>query len=133
MAGDLADVYLRFEGKNTQEETLEGDCTDLKHPGKDTTDANGNTIKGGWIQIKSFSFGFGFETASSKAVGKSKPGMNRELYDYYRKQGLSPAAAEEAASRPQQTTATPEKKDKAKETKEWGHSHALIFERASAS
>ena len=67
MAGELADVYLRFAGKNTQEETLEGDCTDLKHPGKDTTDANGKVIKGGWIQIKSFSFGFGFETPNSKA------------------------------------------------------------------
>lgn len=43
MPEDLPDVYLRFEG-------FEGECRDANHLGKD-----------GWITIKSFSFGFGFD------------------------------------------------------------------------
>jgi type VI protein secretion system component Hcp len=46
MAEALADVYLRLEG-------LKGECTDGAHPGKD-----------GWIQIKSFNFGFGMKEGS---------------------------------------------------------------------
>jgi type VI protein secretion system component Hcp len=43
MAGDIADVYLKFEG-------FAGECRDEQHPGDE-----------GWITIKSFNFGFGFE------------------------------------------------------------------------
>jgi type VI protein secretion system component Hcp len=43
MAGDIPDVYLRFEG-------FTGECNDFKHPGDD-----------GWITVQSFSFGFGFQ------------------------------------------------------------------------
>jgi len=49
MAGDIADVYLRFDG-------FTGECNDLKHPGGE-----------GWITIKSFSFGFGFQGKDSAA------------------------------------------------------------------
>src|SRR5579859_850516 len=47
MAGDIPDVYLRFEG-------FEGECNDEDHPGED-----------GWITIKSFNFGFGFQGADA--------------------------------------------------------------------
>jgi type VI protein secretion system component Hcp len=43
MAGDIPDVYLRFHG-------FTGECNDLKHPGDK-----------GWITVKSFNFGFGFQ------------------------------------------------------------------------
>ena len=47
MAGEIPDVYLRFEG-------FEGECNDKKHPGKE-----------GWITVKSFNFGFGMQGADS--------------------------------------------------------------------
>jgi len=46
MADALADVYVRLEG-------FTGECTDDQHPGED-----------GWIQIKSFNFGFGMREGS---------------------------------------------------------------------
>jgi type VI protein secretion system component Hcp len=46
MAEALADVYVRLKG-------MKGECTDSAHPGKD-----------GWIQIKSFNFGFGMKEGS---------------------------------------------------------------------
>src|ERR1051325_9540360 len=49
MAEALPDVYVRLEG-------LKGECTDDAHPGKD-----------GWIQIKSFNFGFGMKEGSWEA------------------------------------------------------------------
>ncbi len=47
MAGEIADVYLKFEG-------LTGECNDEDHPGED-----------GWITIKSFNFGFGFQASDA--------------------------------------------------------------------
>jgi len=49
MAGDIPDVYMRFEG-------FEGECQDLQHPGEK-----------GWITIKNFTFGFGFPGADAAA------------------------------------------------------------------
>ena len=46
MAEALADVYVRLDG-------FTGECTDDKHPGDK-----------GWIQIKSFNFGFGMKEGS---------------------------------------------------------------------
>src|SRR5690242_13145011 len=46
MADALADVYVKLEG-------MKGECTDDAHPGDD-----------GWIQIKSFNFGFGMKEGS---------------------------------------------------------------------
>jgi len=46
MSEALADVYVRLEG-------TKGECTDAAHPGDK-----------GWIQIKSFSFGFGMHEGS---------------------------------------------------------------------
>lgn len=49
MAGDIPDVYLRFQDPN---QDFTGECNDSKHPGAE-----------GWITVKSFSFGFGFQGA----------------------------------------------------------------------
>jgi type VI protein secretion system component Hcp len=46
MAEALADVYVKLDG-------FTGECTDDQHPGDD-----------GWIQIKSFNFGFGMKEGS---------------------------------------------------------------------
>jgi type VI protein secretion system component Hcp len=56
MAGDIPDVYLKFDG-------FTGECNDSKHPGDE-----------GWITVQSFSFGFGFQGsdgASSDNQGDS--------------------------------------------------------------
>jgi type VI protein secretion system component Hcp len=52
MAGDLPDVYLRFEGYT-------GSCMDVDHPGTD-----------GWIGIKNLTFGFGFPGKDKDAAKK---------------------------------------------------------------
>jgi type VI protein secretion system component Hcp len=46
MADAIADVYVRLDG-------MKGECTDASHPGSK-----------GWIQIKSFNFGFGMKEGS---------------------------------------------------------------------
>lgn len=56
MAGDIPDVYLKFEG-------LTGECNDLKHPGSD-----------GWITVKSFKFGFGFAGKDGAADDEENDG-----------------------------------------------------------
>jgi len=64
MAGEIADVYLRFVG-------FTGECRDDKHKGDL-----------GWITIKSFNFGFGFQgkdassgdQAARAAAGNGAPG-----------------------------------------------------------
>ena len=50
MAEGLPDIYFKFEGEGLQGDKLKGETNDDKHRGAD-----------GWIQIKSFNFGFGFE------------------------------------------------------------------------
>lgn len=71
MAGDIPDVYLRFDG-------FTGECNDLNHTGED-----------GWITVKAFSFGFGLQgadgasgeeddsasSAAAPATGNGKPGQ----------------------------------------------------------
>lgn len=61
MAGDIADVYLKFQGL-TGESNLIGECNDVKHPGE-----------GGWITIKSFNFGFGFQGLDGSADDEEEP------------------------------------------------------------
>jgi len=51
MAEALADVYVRLDG-------MKGECTDASHPGQK-----------GWIQIKSFNFGFGMKEGSWEGGG----------------------------------------------------------------
>jgi len=59
MAEALADVYVRLDG-------FTGECTDDKHPGDK-----------GWIQIKSFNFGFGMKEGSwEESNSKSATGGN---------------------------------------------------------
>lgn len=56
MAGDIPDVYLRFDG-------FTGECNDLNHQGED-----------GWITVKSFSFGFGFQGSDGTVDEDDDPG-----------------------------------------------------------
>jgi len=74
VANDLPDVYLKFEGdpylespgspppaldENNPKIFLKGECMDDDHPGDK-----------GWIQIKSFDFGFGLDGAGKKPAAK---------------------------------------------------------------
>jgi type VI protein secretion system component Hcp len=59
MAEALADVYVKLDG-------FTGECTDDQHPGDE-----------GWIQIKSFNFGFGMKEGSwEESSSKSTTGGN---------------------------------------------------------
>src|SRR4051812_22125917 len=104
MAGELPDVYLRFQHED-EEPIGEGDCTDDQHLGED-----------GWIEIKSFSFGFGFETPASKSAakkftpkGKTPEEMQKEFAAHMARQ-QQPQAGDSAGH-------------------EWGQSGALNFEK----
>ena len=55
MADTISDVYLKIQGVG-----LIGECSDLKHPGKD-----------GWIGISSFGFSFSFDDKSPGQAGAS--------------------------------------------------------------
>ena len=57
MAEALPDVYVKLQD-------VPGECTDEAHPGKD-----------GWIQIKSFNFGFGMKDSAIDS-STSSPGRN---------------------------------------------------------
>jgi type VI protein secretion system component Hcp len=59
MAEALADVYVRLEG-------FTGECTDDQHAGDD-----------GWIQIKSFNFGFGMKEGSWDNPDSTAASSNR--------------------------------------------------------
>src|SRR5260370_28889495 len=59
MAEALADVYVRLEG-------FTGECTDDQHSGED-----------GWIQIKSFNFGFGMKEGSWDNPDSTAASSNR--------------------------------------------------------
>ncbi|MEO8428652.1 MAG: type VI secretion system tube protein Hcp [Verrucomicrobiota bacterium] len=99
MAEGLPDVYLRFSG-------LRGESMDDKHLGKD-----------GWIQIKSFNFGFGFSDkkgTSASGVGISKAKTPEEL-----KKELDQTKKEVDALK---------KKPAGKDKQGWGHSGALDFQ-----
>src|SRR5215472_13103291 len=75
MAGDLPDVYLRFEkDPDASSADFIGSCMDSHHPGQDSPDPDNpnQTIKGGWISIKNFSFGFGFPGKDKDAAQKKK-------------------------------------------------------------
>jgi len=121
MAGDLQDIYVRFEGENTQEKALKGDSMDAAHRGDD-----------GWIQIRSFSFGCGFQTKDEKA-SHDIDNIKRKFYS-----GKPLSASErkrlEDADKEQQAD---KKQDKGKkEKKEWGKAtdkSALEFERVQLS
>ena len=78
MAGDIPDVYLRFEG-------FVGECNDLKHPGSD-----------GWITVKAFNFGFGFAGQDAAAdeddeQEESSPPSNNSAIPGAQGQGRTPA------------------------------------------
>jgi type VI protein secretion system component Hcp len=107
MAGELPDVYLKFEAEDSDVD-LEGDCADHDHPGEE-----------GWTEIKSFSFGFGFQTSASKAApAKLNPrGMNEK--------------AQIKALTEQLNTMQREKSDDS--SHEWGQCGALNFEKCRIS
>src|SRR5438874_10657699 len=77
MAGELPDIYLQFVRDGSP--PLTGGSMDYDHPGEEPEparkDLDNEPIQGGWIQIKSFSFGFGFETEASKAAKKGALGQ----------------------------------------------------------
>lgn len=58
MADALADVYVRLDG-------MKGECTDSFHPGDK-----------GWIQIKSFEFGFGMKEGSWESGSTTDTGSS---------------------------------------------------------
>ena len=90
------DVYIQFKG-------LEGECRDDQHAGKD-----------GWVQIKSFSFGFGLE-------GKPSSGPKEVAV-----KGKNP---EEALKAAHARISALEKNSHQEKTKQgWGKSGALKFE-----
>jgi type VI protein secretion system component Hcp len=101
VASDLPDVYLRFLGK-WGSGPLKGECMDEKHPGE-----------AGWIQIKSFSFGFGVpETGDSFQAKTGKAKTQAEI---------NKEAAEKKAA----------EKKKQKDSESWGKSGPLNFDKFS--
>ena len=106
MASDTPDVYLRFDGL-WGDEPLQGECMDEKHPGTD-----------GWIQIHSFSFGFGADEATESSEART-----REPATPNRTQGNQAAAPRTRA--PRATAAT----RSGLET--WGKSGPLNFDKFS--
>ena len=115
---DLPDVYVRFQHED-EEPIGEGDCTDLQHLGED-----------GWIEIQSFSFGFGFNTPAGQAArvtprkfvpkGKTIEDMQKEF-----------AALVNAQQQQQQQQ---QERDSASSgSHEWGQSGALNFEKCKIS
>ena len=72
MADNLPDVYLRFEG-------IKGESMDSIYPGEAPP---GDSRQDGWMQIKSFTFGFGW---GGTAAGGADPASKTK--------GAAPAAA----------------------------------------
>jgi len=105
VASDLPDVYLRFVGE-WDGEALVGQCMDDRHPGED-----------GWIQIISFSFGFGAEEKGD--AFEPKTGTPKKQ---------TPA---QIAQEKKDKQAAEEKKKK--DLKSWGTSGPLNFDRFSFS
>ena len=105
MASDLADVYLRFVGEEDKP-FCQGDCTDDKHPGEN-----------GWIQIKSFSFGFGAEDKGDAFESKTKDSKTKTQAEKDKE------AAEKKAA----------EKKKKKDVESWGKSGPLNFDKFSFS
>jgi type VI protein secretion system component Hcp len=113
MAEGLADIYLKLEGESLQGNKLKGECNDEQHRGED-----------GWIQIKSFNFGFGFE--GEHGHPDQRPGQKID--------GKDPAAqlkALQAQNQALQKQVNAQGKDKDKDKKKWGQSGALKFEKIS--
>ena len=147
MAGELPDIYLQFVRDG---DPLIGGSMDYDHPGKEPKDGrkvrDGEPIHGGWIQIKNFSFGFGFETEASKSAknaallsGKAPqhPGSkatNKQLQAYY--EARDRYDKQRDANAKQRDANNAKSKDKSKEKdkdKQWGHAGAMNFRKCSIS
>ncbi len=112
MAEGLPDIYLKFEGESLQGNKLKGECNDDKHRGDD-----------GWIQIKSFNFGFGFEGGPHGDPGM-RPGEQLD--------GKDDAAKLKALQAQNKALMDKMKADKdSKKKQSWGQSGALKFDKIS--
>jgi type VI protein secretion system component Hcp len=105
VASDSPDVYLKFVGEEDKP-FCQGDCTDEKHPGED-----------GWIQIRSFSFGFGAEQKDDAFESKTKDSKIK-----------TPAQKDKEAAEKKAAEAK-----KAKDRKSWGKSGPLNFDKFNFS
>lgn len=110
MASDGADIYLRFADESGEKpakwagQPIQGDCRDEKHPGED-----------GWIQIRSFSFGFGSGDKGDTFESKSSSGK--------------PMTAAQKAAEAKKKEMEEKKKKEKEEGKTWGKSGPLDFEK----
>lgn len=111
VADNLADVYLNFQGEGL---SLIGECMDEIHPGEK-----------GWIQIRKFGFGFGFEGKSTQKPSTSAGAIgntDKEKAEYFKQQAAQFSAQLAAKD-----------KKPGKDDKSWGKSGALTFEKGSFS
>lgn len=115
MAADSADIYLKFEGEwGNPQKKLVGDCMDDRHPGGE-----------GWIQIRSFSFGFGSgDNTRASEARPTTPVRGRTAEE--RVQALEGVVARQGA-------ALAARDRPAREQQSWGKSGPLDFERFSFS
>jgi len=103
MASDAPDVYLRFvDEEGSLEMPLVGECMDERHPGEQ-----------GWIQIKSFKFGFGSEAQTSSFQEKTKDEIKRLTAQQKQEYDKAKQAYD---------------KEKNKKPTAWGESKQLRFE-----